>query len=117
MEDFLKHPDPEVQSFVVGAVVDKHKVSSRWEEVHQIYSAREEDLLNKALMDSLHLLKLSDNRKEIEEIQEQLAGLNEGIERNDAAAIASMRELLERRKALDEQKRNISTYFGTTILP
>ena len=68
-------------------------------------------------MDSLHLLKLSDNRKEIDEIQEQLAGLNEGIERNEEAAVASMRELLERRKALDEQKRNISTYFGTTILP
>jgi hypothetical protein len=113
----MKHPDPEVQSFVVGAVVDKHKVSSRWAEVHQIYSAQEEDLLNKALMDSLHLLKLSDNRKEIDEIQEQLAGLNEGIERNEEAAVASMRELLERRKALDEQKRNISTYFGTTILP
>jgi hypothetical protein len=28
-----------------------------------------------------------------------------------------MRELLERRKSLDEQKRNISTYFGTAILP
>ena len=94
MEDFMKHPDPEVQSFVVGAVVDKHKVSSRWAEVHQIYSAREEDLLNKALMDSLHLLKLSDNRKEIDEIQEQLAGLNEGIEQNEEAAVASMRELL-----------------------
>ena len=117
MEDFMKHPDPEVQSFVVGAVVDKHQVSSRWAEVHQIYSAREEDLLNKALMDSLHLLKLSDNRKEIDEIQEQLAGLNEGIERNEEGAVASMRELLERRKALDEQKSNISTYFGITILP
>ncbi|MGB1121929.1 MAG: hypothetical protein ACPG08_00280 [Flavobacteriales bacterium] len=60
---------------------------------------------------------MSDNRKEIESIQEQLAGLNEGIEQNEQAAIASMRELLERRKALDEQKRNISTYFGATILP
>lgn len=117
IEDFMKLPDPEVQSFVVGAVLDKHEVSSRWEEVHQIYSAREEDLLNKALMDSLHLLKMSDNRREIREIQEQLATLNDAIGRNDEAAVESMRKLIERRKALDEQKRNIATYFGTAILP
>lgn len=117
MEDFMKHPDPEVQAFVVGALVDKHKVSARWAEVHQIYSTREEDQLNKALMDSLHLLKLNDNLREIAEIQDQLSNLNEAIEKNDETAISSMRQLLERRKALDEQKRNITQYTGTTILP
>lgn len=113
----MKHPDPEVQAFVVGALVDKHKVSVRWAEVHQIYSTREEDQLNKALMDSLHLLKLNDNLREIAEIQDQLSDLNEAIEQNDETAISSMRQLLERRKALDEQKRNITQYTGTTILP
>jgi DNA-binding transcriptional MerR regulator len=85
--------------------------------VHQIYSTREEDQLNKALMDSLHLLKLNDNLREIAEIQDQLSDLNEAIEQNDETAISSMRQLLERRKALDEQKRNITQYTGTTILP
>lgn len=113
----MKHPDPEVQSFVVDALVDRHKVSERWAEVHQIYSTREEDQLNKALMDSLHLLKLNDNLREIAEIQEQLSDLNDAIERNEDDAIVSMRQLLERRKVLDEQKRNITQYNGTTILP
>lgn len=117
MEAFMKHPDPEVQSFVVDALVDRHKVSERWAEVHQIYSTREEDQLNKALMDSLHLLKLNDNLREIAEIQEQLSDLNDAIERNEDDAIVSMRQLLERRKVLDEQKRNITQYNGTTILP
>jgi DNA primase len=117
MEAFMKHPDPEVQSFVVDALVDRHKVSDRWAEVHQIFSTREEDQLNKALMDSLHLLKLNDNLREIAEIQDQLSDLNDAIERNEDDAIVSMRQLLERRKVLDEQKRNITQYTGTTILP
>lgn len=114
---FLSHPNPEVQAFVVGCMVEKHQVSKRWEEVHQIYAAREEDLLNKALMDSLHLLKLNENRREIAEVQSQLEALNEAIEQGEAAALQGMKELLERRKALDTQKRKITTYFGTAILP
>lgn len=114
---FLSHPNPEVQAFVVGCMVEKHQVSKRWEEVHQIYAAREEDLLNKALMDSLHLLKLNENRREIAEVQSQLEALNEAIEQGESAALQGMKELLERRKALDTQKRKITTYFGTAILP
>jgi len=114
---FLSHPDPEVQAFVVDCMVDKHEVSKRWEEVHQIYSAKEEDLLNKALLDSLHLLKLNDNRKEIAEVQEQLAAISGAVDNGEEVAIAGMRELLERRKALDVQKQKITTYFGTAILP
>ena len=117
LDAFMKHPDPEIQAFVVGAVVDKYEVSKRWEEVHQIYAAREEDLLNKALMDSLHLLKLNDNRQEIAGLQEQLAALATAIDNGEESAIAGMRELLIKRKELDEQKRKITTYFGTAILP
>ncbi|MFZ8837148.1 MAG: DNA primase [Flavobacteriales bacterium] len=117
LDDFLKNDDTEIQSYVVGALVDKHEVSRRWEEVHQIYSAREQDLLNKALMDSLHLLKLNENRREISEVQNQLEALNAAIEKGEEKAIKEMRELLERRKILDQQKRKITTYFGAAILP
>lgn len=117
LDAFMKHPDPEIQSFVVGSVVDKYEVSKRWEEVHQIYSTREEDLLNKALMDSLHLLKLNDNRQEIQGVQEQLTALSKAIEKGEESALAGMRELLIKRKELDEQRRKITSYFGTAILP
>ena len=82
-----------------------------------LLSAREEDLLNKALLDSLHLLKLNDNRKEIAEVQEQLAAISAAVDNGEEVAITGMRELLEKRKALDVQKQKITTYFGTAILP
>ena len=85
--------------------------------MHQIYSTREEDLLNKALMDSLHLLKLNDNRQEIQGVQEQLTALSKAIEKGEESALAGMRELLIKRKELDEQRRKITSYFGTAILP
>ena len=62
LDTFLKHEDPQLQSFVADAMIEKDKVSDRWGEVHQIYPAREIDQLKKALMDTLHHLKLNDNR-------------------------------------------------------
>ena len=117
LDTFLKHEDPKLQAFVVDAVVKKDKVSERWGEVHQIYPAQEKDLLKKALMDALHHLKLNQNRVESGELQTKMEALTEAINNGEEAAVAGLRELLERRKALDVQKTKIASYFGVAILP
>lgn len=117
LDTFLKHEDPKLQAFVVDAVVEKDKVSERWGEVHQIYPAQEKDLLKKALMDALHHLKLNQNRVESGELQTKMEALTEAINNGEEAAVAGLRELLERRKALDVQKTKIASYFGVAILP
>ena len=117
MHAFLKHPNPEVHALAVKSTIQKDHVSERWQEVHQIYPAQEKDLLRKALMDALHHLKLNQNRQEIAEVQVQLEALSEAIERDEPAAEAGMRSLLERRKQLDTQKRELARYFGMAILP
>lgn len=117
LDIFLKHEDPKLQAFVVDALVEKDKVSERWGEVHQIYPAQEKDLLKKALMDALHHLKLNQNRMESRELQTKMEALTEAINNGEEAAVAGLRELLERRKALDLQKTKIASYFGVAILP
>ena len=117
LDIFLKHEDPKLQAFVVDALVEKDKVSERWGEVHQIYPAQEKDLLKKALMDALHHLKLNQNRMESRELQTKMEALTEAINNGEEAAVAGLRELLERRKALDVQKTKIASYFGVAILP
>jgi DNA primase len=117
LDTFLKHEDPKLQAFVVDAVIEKDKVSERWGEVHQIYPAQEKDLLKKALMDALHHLKLNQNRMESGELQTKMEALTEAINNGEEAAVAGLRELLERRKALDVQKTKIASYFGVAILP
>ena len=117
MDQFLKHEDPSLQSFVADALVQKDKVSERWGEVHQIFPAREVDHLKKALMDALHHLKLNQNRQESRDVQVKLEGLTEAINNGEGAAISGLRELLERRKVLDIQKAKIASYFGVAILP
>ena len=117
LDTFLKHEDPKLQAFVADAVVQKDIVSERWGEVHQIYPAREKDQLKKALMDALHHLTLNQNRLESSEVQLKLAALSEAINNGEETAIAGLRDMLERRKALDVQKTKIASYFGVAILP
>lgn len=117
MSAFLTHPNPEVHALVVKSTIQKDHVSKRWEEVHQIYPAQEKDLLRKALMDALHHLKLNQNRQEIAEVQVQLEALSEALELGEPAAEAGLRTLLERRKQLDLQKKELARYFGMAILP
>ncbi|MDB4694183.1 DNA primase [Flavobacteriales bacterium] len=116
LDTFLKHENPQLQSFVADAMIEKDKVSDRWGEVHQIYPAREIDQLKKALMDTLHHLKLNDNRYESRDLQEKMAGLEEAIANGEEAALVGLKELLERRKSLDLQKTKIASYFGVAIL-
>jgi DNA primase len=117
LDTFLKHEDPQLQSFVADAMIEKDKVSDRWGEVHQIYPAREIDQLKKALMDTLHHLKLNDNRSESRDLQVKMEGLEEAIANGEEAALVGLKELLERRKSLDLQKTKIASYFGVAILP
>tara|TARA_Y100000385_G_scaffold291173_1_gene367662 strand:+ start:6805 stop:8877 length:2073 start_codon:yes stop_codon:yes gene_type:complete len=117
MDQFLKHEDSTLQAFVADAVVQKDKVSERWGEVHQIYPAREVDHLKKALMDTLHHLKLNQNRIESRDMQVKMEGLTEAINNGEETAVIGLRELLERRKILDVQKAKIASYFGVAILP
>ena len=115
--DLLSQPDTSVHQLVTDLSFIKDIVSERWGEVHQIYPAREADQLHKAMMDSMHQLKLNVNRQEIQRIQEGLIALSKEVDAGDDTAIHGMRDLLEKRKQLDAQKREIARYFGSTILP
>jgi hypothetical protein len=68
-------------------------------------------------MDSMHQLKLNVNRQEILRVQDGLIALSKEVDAGDETAIQGMRELLEKRKQLDAQKREIARYFGSAILP
>lgn len=117
MGELLSHEDPTIHSSVTDALVIRDQVSERWAEVHDIFPAQESDLLHKALMDSMHYLKLNQNRQEIQIIQEALIALSSAIDEGDETAIQGMRDLLEKRKLLDAQKKEIARYFGVAILP
>lgn len=75
------------------------------------------DQLNKAMLDCMHQLKLNENRQEILRVQEGLIALSAEVDAGDETAIHGMRDLLEKRKLLDAQKREIARYFGSIILP
>lgn len=115
--DLLAHADPSIHQLVTDSTIVKDQVSERWGEVHQIYPARESEQLQKALMDSVHQLKMNVNRQEIIRIQEGLVALSKEVDSGDETALQGMRDLLEKRKYLDSQKREIARYFGSTILP
>lgn len=115
--DLLAHPDTSIHQLVTDSTIVKDWVSERWGEVHQIYPARESDQLQKAMMDSMHQLKMNMNRQEILRIQEGLIALSKEVDAGDETAIHGMRDLLEKRKHLDAQKREIARYFGSAILP
>jgi DNA primase len=115
--DLLSQPDTSIHQLVTDLTIIKDVVSERWGEVHQIYPAREADQLHKAMMDSMHQLKLNVNRQEILRVQDGLIALSKEVDAGDETAIQGMRELLEKRKQLDAQKREIARYFGSAILP
>ena len=115
--DLLSHQDTSIHQLVTDSTIVKNHVSERWGEVHQIYPARELDQLNKAMMDCMHQLKLNENRQEILRVQEGLIALSAEVDAGDETAIHGMRDLLEKRKLLDAQKREIARYFGSIILP
>ena len=113
----LSHSNPDVHVCVTDALLVQNHVSDRWGEVHQIYPAKEADLLHKALMDSIHHLQLNSNRAETESLQGGLKELAPAIDSGDETAISAMKELLKKRKQLDLQKRKLAKYFGAAILP
>jgi DNA primase len=115
--DLLADPDTSIHQLVTDSTFVKNHVSERWGEVHQIFPARELDQLNKAMLDSMHQLKMNANRQEILRVQEGLIALSAEVDAGDETAIHGMRELLEKRKLLDAQKREIARYFGSIILP
>ena len=115
--DLLADPDTSIHQLVTDSMFVKNHVSERWGEVHQIFPARELDQLNKAMLDSMHQLKMNANRQEILRVQEGLIALSAEVDAGDETAIHGMRELLEKRKLLDAQKREIARYFGSIILP
>jgi len=115
--DLLSQQDTSIHQLVTDSTIVKNHVSERWGEVHQIYPARELDQLNKAMLDCMHQLKMNENRQEILRVQEGLIALSADVDAGDETAIHGMRDLLEKRKLLDAQKREIARYFGSIILP
>ena len=115
--DLLADPDTSIHQLVTDSTFVKNHVSERWGEVHQIFPARELDQLNKAMLDSMHQLKMNANRQEILRVQEGLIALSAEVDAGDETAIHGMRDLLVKRKLLDAQKREIARYFGSIILP
>ena len=108
----LHDPDPELQRVLADAMMVQHVVSQNWAIRHQIYPELEEDHLEKALMDAMHLLRLDNIQRRIKEISSELVALEQRPDTDDA-----VNELLAERIKLDREKSELAKYFGSTILP
>lgn len=110
LDQTSSHPDPATAQLAVAAVVDRHKVSDRWETAHGIYHTREEDALEQALLGALHHLLLNENKHETDAVLADIQALG------DDPDPAQLQSLLQRKKALDEDKKHKAAYFGVAIL-
>lgn len=104
------HHDPAAAQLVASALFDKHEVSERWEISHGIYHTREEDVLEQALLGALHHLLLNEIKHEIDAVLSDIQML--GADPDPV----QLQSLLQRKKALDEDKKHKAAYFGVAIL-
>ena len=104
------HKDPSVAQLVAESLIDRHQVSDRWETSHGIHHTREEDVLELALLKSLHRLLLNENRHEMERVLAEIQDLG-----HDAPA-EQLEVLLRQKQALDADKKHRAAYFGVAIV-
>ena len=104
---FTRHDDPSISSMSAELLTTKYDMSANWEHKHGILSESEELLMRQSVRDTLYRLKLFCIRRWIHEVGEELK--KEGLNETDIDL------LFKRKMQLDKAKKEISTYFGTTI--
>lgn len=104
--DLVNHTDKNIQSLAVDVLSERHELSPNWEK-HRIYTATEEQLLKKAIYNTLYAFKLSKLNQLIRENQEQLK-----IETSEEKHL----ELLNAQMQLQSIKRQLADKLGRVIL-
>ena len=104
------HPDPATAQLAAESVIERHEVSERWSVSHGIFHTREEDELEKALLGALHRLLLNEIVHQTEVVLAEIQALG------DDPDSADLQGLLQKKKALDEDKKHKAAYFGVAIL-
>lgn len=106
---FLQHADSDVQECVANALIVRHVVSENWATMHQIYTVPESDLLEKAMLDSLHRLQLYSCHRQMKVVLTEM----KTVEPDGAEMTALQRKKMD----LDKENQALCKYFGTVVLP
>ncbi len=69
---FFNHHDPQISKMVINMLTTPYTLSFQWEEKHQIYVTREDEQLQKNIMEVLYAFKLKKLEKIIYENKEKL---------------------------------------------
>jgi len=105
---FAHHADPEVSSSTSDLLSSPYFLSENWSNRHQIYPETEEMNLRKTANECLYRLKLRKVMRMIERLEIEIGQPNQSE--------ATIDELLEEKKALDQIKGALAKYFGSVIL-
>ena len=106
---FLQHTDSDVQECVANALIVRHVVSENWAIMHQIYLVPESDLLEKAMLDSLHRLQLYTCQRQMKAVLSDMKKAEPDGE--------EMTALQRKKMELDKENQSLCKYFGTVVLP
>ncbi|MCO6501176.1 MAG: DNA primase [Vicingus serpentipes] len=104
--DFTQHENQQISQFAIDVFSSQHELSPNWSK-HGVYPVTEEDLLSKAVFNTLYAFKLSKLTQSILENQEQLKTTTD-IERYT--------ELIKELLHLQKVKQQLADKLGRIIL-
>lgn len=99
-QDFINHDNPEISQLAISIIAEEHQLSPNWE-THKIYTTTEEQLLTKAVQNTVRAFQLSKLKKLIEENQNQLK--TEVDEQKHEGLIKEQLHLLQIKKQLADK--------------
>lgn len=103
---FSHHSNPKVAEATADLLAERYVLSDNWEDRHQIYPETEDMKLDKAVRDCINRFKLSNVMVMIQDLEEELKNCSDD----------DLMILLDKKRKLDQVKRQLSTYFGTSVL-
>ncbi|MDF1673875.1 MAG: DNA primase [Vicingaceae bacterium] len=104
-QDFVNHHNPAISKVVIDVLSDKYDLSPNWA-THKIFVTTEEELLKKAVVNTLFAFKLSKLNKRITQNQDQLK----------TADSDKQMELLKEQVNLQQLKKQLAEKLGRIIL-
>jgi len=104
---FINNPNPALSQTIAEMIASPHELSGNWVLQHKIYTDLETDNLKRTVFDPLMRLKLSQVRRQSRLIDAQLKVATS----NDEIDL-----ILADKMRWDEKKKELTSYFGTTIL-
>ena len=104
-KDFLEHDDEEIRNVSYDLMSVRHILSENWENMHHIFTKKEEKNVKYSIDRAIYTLKLS----------EVMIRLSEFEERMKSAENEELTELLKFQKSLSEAKKAIALKLGMTI--